>query len=157
MPALLKQLARAAGVLAGSAIIACDGSGLLAPPAGLSHAAATSSCGAADGATVALYLRDSEITGIPLSEPYLQVSVSASLDALRAGNSWRIGEHPDNWAAFRSSPESAEHASSGVVAITSAGPDTIDGNLTLTFPSGRQVRGGFQARRFASLSSFFCG
>ena len=157
MHILLKTFARVAAVFALLSLVACDDAGLLAPPAGLSHAVATSSCGAADGPAIALYLKGSEITGLPLSEPYLQVSVTGSLDALTAGRSWRIDEHHDNWAAFRSSTTDYEVAMSGVVAVTSAGADTIEGNLILSFPSGREIRGGFHARRMPTTSSFFCG
>jgi hypothetical protein len=147
----------AALVLAASGLAACEGSGVLPPPRGLPHAVAARSCGAADGPTVAIYLTNREVESLPVDAPFLQISVSGSIQQA-AGHSWRMdGHHHDNWAALQRNPSTRQMATSGFVIVFEVTADSVvKGDVLLEFADGTRIDGGFAAR-WIPVPNRFCG
>ena len=120
--------------------------GISAPPAGFTHAAATSACGPADGPAVAIYLTRDPVTSLPPTTPYVRVYVWQSVSAL-IGRPWLLaGSKSEGGAWFHSAANNYEFVTSGYMIARSVSSDnTIEGEVNITFPNAGRVRGGFRA------------
>jgi hypothetical protein len=124
---------------------ACTSQGILEPPAGLSHAAATQDCGPTDGPAVAIYLAPAPVESLEPPAPYVRISVWQPLERL-VGRSWVVGGgEPDGSAAFHPTAADFELATSGRVVNAVAPDNAVEGSVDLRFPSAGRVRGGFRA------------
>ena len=124
----------------------CNSQDVLAPPVGLSSAAATRSCGPADGPAVALYLASAPISSVEPAIPYIRVNLWKPADALVGTWSVSPASADGSAASFPALPGSIENAASGTVVVISVGGDsTITGNVDLQFPVTGHVRGNFSA------------
>lgn len=125
---------------------ACNSKDVLAPPVGLSSAAATRSCGPADGPAIALYLASAPISSVEPATPYIQLNLWKPVDALVGTWSVSPASADGSAASFPAPPGSSESATSGTVVVISVGRDsTITGTMDLQFPVTGQVRGSFSA------------
>ena len=122
---------------------ACD---VLGPAPTLSHAAATSGCGPADGPTLVVMFARDPIGSGPPSYPYASVQVwfPPAVSAL-GGHSWSVGPNADASASYVQLPGRSESADGGSISITSVdSTNTIEGTVNLRFPS-RTVAMPFRA------------
>jgi hypothetical protein len=126
--------------------MACGGSGISAPPAGFTHAFATRMCGPADGPAVAIYLTRDPVTSLEPATPYVRIYVWQSADAL-PGRTWMLaGNKSAGGAWFHSAATNYEIATGGYMIVSSVSSDnTIEGEVTITFPNAGRIRGGFRA------------
>ena len=100
--------------------VACAGADIASPPAGLSHAAATLSCGPTDGPATAIYLAHDPVEWLEPDYPYLRVAIWQPLAHL-SGGSWRVASGDTAAAAwYFSGPNEFEIASAGRVAVPPA-------------------------------------
>ena len=138
----LMRLGIAAGIAA--ATVGC--SDTFAPPEGLDFAAATRSCGPADGPAVVIYLASERIESLDPSAPFVRVYVDQSLETL-AGRSWLLAGVNANGAAwYYSSATEFEVATIGGMRVEKVEEDnTIVGLVDLIFPDAGRIRGEFRA------------
>ncbi|MHB1095268.1 MAG: hypothetical protein ACYC3F_03770 [Gemmatimonadaceae bacterium] len=138
-------------------VAGCNSDEALSPPAGLAHAAATRSCGPADGPAVAIYLApESIIATLEPATPYIRIDVWKGADALFG--TWSLSPTSAHGAAarFQVALGSIESATGGTVVVSAVGRDsTITGSVDLQFPSSGRVHGAFSARWIAR--TFLCG
>lgn len=137
-------------------VAGCTSEDVLAPPVGFTHAAATRSCGPADGPAVALYLAADAIDTLEPATPYVRIDVWKAADALVG--TWSLSPTSAHGVAarYQLSLGSIESATGGTVVVTAVGRDsTITGSVDLQFPSSGRVRGGFSARWISR--TFLCG
>jgi hypothetical protein len=142
MPVVRAMRFSVAAILA----VACASDGPLAPPHGFAHAAATLACGPADGPAVAIYLTPNAVTSLEPSGPFVRVYFPGSLNEV-VGKTWPLNGSNSEAAAWLSSTgPNAEVATSGYVILDSMGSDsTITGSVSLMFPKGGRIHGGFRA------------
>lgn len=144
-------------IVAATLVVAgCNSDDALSPPVGFAHAAATRSCGPADGPAVAIYLAPEAIATLEPATPYIRIDVWQAADALVG--TWSLSPTSANAAAarFQVSLGSIESATGGTVVVSAVGRDsTITGSVDLQFPSSGRVHGGFSARWISR--TFLCG
>jgi hypothetical protein len=126
--------------------MACGGSGISAPPVGFTYAAATRTCGPADGPAVAIYLTPDPVTSPEPATPYVRIYVWQSASAL-VGRAWLLaGSKSEGGAWFHSTASDYEFATGGYMIVSAVRPDnTIEGTVNITFPNAGRIRGGFRA------------
>lgn len=150
------RLAIAALALVLGAAAACGSDGLLPPPLGLAHAAASATCAPTDGPATSIYLSPQAITSLEPAGPHVRLHV------------WRaIGELPGTWSLAASRGEGGavrygaageiiDQAATGSVTVIAVGEDrSVVGTVDLVFASGERIHGGFTARWIQRL--FVCG
>lgn len=149
-----RHLIAASAVLAFT--LACQSDGTLLPPEGFSYAAATRTCGPADGPAIAIYLAPNPVGAMEPATPYVRVNVWQSVGDV-AGGSWDVGSGATDAAAARfTAPTDFEVATQGRVTVSAVGSDTtVRGTVDLTFPSIGRITGAFEAA-WISLSPL-CG
>jgi len=126
-----------------AALAACD---VFGPASSLSHAAAMTGCGPADGPTLVVTLAREAIGTAAPSYPYASVQVwePPAVSAL-AGHTWSVGPNADASAWYVSLPGRSQSAAGGSITITSVdSANTIEGAVSLRFPS-RMVATHFRA------------
>jgi hypothetical protein len=128
-------------------VAACsDGSEPTEPVSGLPHAAASNSCGPADGPAVVIYLASMPIESLQPVAPFLQIHIWRSITELDAGSVIRISESiSDANASFHGSGVEMKTANDGEVGVTSKSTTVIAGYVDLRFPDGPRFRGTFSA------------
>ncbi len=134
----------------------CNSDDPLSPPVGFAHAAATRSCGPADGPAVAIYLAPEAIATLEPATPYIRIDVWQAADALVG--TWSLSATSAHGAAsrFQVALGPIESATAGTVVVSAVGRDsTITGSVDLQFPSSGRVHGAFSARWIAR--TFLCG
>jgi hypothetical protein len=126
--------------------MACGGSGISAPPVGFTYAAATRTCGPADGPAVAIYLTPDPVTSLEPATPFVRMYVAESVNAL-AGRTWILaGSKSAGGAWFHSAASNYEIATGGYMIVSSVSTDnTIEGKVNISFPNAGRIRGGFRA------------
>ena len=131
--------------MAAALFLACTDNGISAPPAGFTHAAATRTCGPADGPAVAIYLSPNAIESLEPTTPFVRIYVAEAVNIL-AGRTWSLaGSGSEGGAWFNASFAPSEVATRGLMTVSSVGSDnTVEGSVDLTFPSGH-IHGGFHA------------
>ncbi len=137
-------------------VAGCNSDDALSPPVGFVHAAATRSCGPADGPAVAIYLAAEAIATLEPATPYVRIDVWKAADALVG--TWSLSPTSAHGAAARlqASHGSIESATGGTVVVSAVGGDsTITGSVDLQFPSSGRVHGAFSARWISR--TFLCG
>jgi ABC-type Fe3+-hydroxamate transport system substrate-binding protein len=137
-------------------VAGCNSDDALSPPVGFAHAAATRSCGPADGPAVAIYLAPAAIATLEPATPYIRIDVWKAADALVG--TWSLSATSAHGAAsrFQDSLGSIESATGGTVVVSAVGSDsTITGSVDLQFPSSGRVHGAFSARWISR--TFLCG
>jgi len=124
---------------------ACQSDGAQIPPDGLSHAAATRTCGPADGPAVAIYLAPSPVAVIEPAAPYVRVNIWQSVSDVEGGT-WDVASGADAAAWYSATSTDVEVATDGHVTVSAVGPDTtVRGTVDLTFPSAGRITGSFEA------------
>lgn len=146
------------GLCALSVATACGLDGIPGPPLGFDHAASAQACGPTDGPAVAIYLAGSPVESLDPSPPYLQVAVWQSLHDL-AERSWSVaGAEAQGGAWFYSTNDDFELATSGHVVVNAVRSDsTIEGSVTLRFPTAGRVTGSFRAPWRYREPDWYCG
>jgi hypothetical protein len=127
-------------------LVGCgDDSAPTEPVSGLPHAAASNSCGPADGAAVVIYLASMPIESLQPVAPFLQVHIWRSITELGAGSVIPISESiSDANAWFRGSGVERQ-ATGGEVGVTSRSATSLGGYVDLRFADGPRMRGTFTA------------
>jgi hypothetical protein len=128
------------------AVTACDSGATHAPPRGLPHAVATSTCAPNDALAIAIYLTAAPAETMEPSAPYLQITIWHSLDAMD-GRTWSLSPDSDDGAAsFRATPTGFETATRGSITVRSVSDENrVAGTVDVTFPSAGRIRGTFNA------------
>lgn len=124
----------------------CTADGLFEPPPGLAHAAASATCGPADGPAVVIYLSASELTSADPPRPYVLISVWRPLGHLEG--TWSLAASSTDGFAARhgASPEDVEGATHGSITVLDVrGDSSIVASVDITLESGARIRGGFTA------------
>jgi len=125
--------------------VACRSDGTPLQPEGLSHAAATRTCGPADGPAVAIYLAPSPVAVIEPAAPYVRVNIWQSVSDIEGGI-WDVASGADAAAWYGATSTDVEVATDGHVTVSAVGPDTtVRGTVDLTFPSAGRITGSFEA------------
>jgi hypothetical protein len=128
------------GVLAAG----CSSDTVVGPSGRFSHAAATSTCGPADGPAVAIYLTSAPVKSFEPSGVYIRIVVQRSLDEV--GGTWAISSNSEAGARYTRSSDNYEWAKSGLLIVKSVGSDkSIDGSVYLEFADAGHVEGEFHA------------
>jgi len=125
---------------------ACDSSGISAPRT-FEHSAVTRACGPADGPAVGLYLASAPVQLDDPPMPHVRIYLwDYSVQDLE-GRTLGVGESsPNGGAWYQTSANEFEIATTGVVRIEEVHPDnSVEGSVSIFFPSGRQVWSGFRA------------
>lgn len=145
-------------LIAAALVIGCAADKVTAPPNGYQYAAATFSCGPADGPAIRIYFSPTPTTTTQPSTPYLGVSVWQSVAAL-SGREWSLASgSADGFAWFQLTAANQEVATSGTLTVTSVSTDNqIEGTVDVTFPSAGHVRSAFKATWIPSPPGVLCG
>ena len=128
-------------------LAACTAERVPGPAADLRHAAATRTCGPADGPAVAIYLAPAAVASLEPPAPYVRIAVWQPPERL-AGRTWALdSRNPDGGAAwFHASASEFEIATGGRLTVTAVRPDgTIEGSADVIFPRAGRVRARFRA------------
>lgn len=133
----------------GFAVAGCDSSNTLGPPPDLEYAAATNTCGPLGESAVEIFLVPAPMQSLAPQTPYARMSVVQPLKNLE-GRTWQLaGPDAEGGAWYHPTANDIEIATWGVLTVTSVTADsTIEGNVHLVFPSGRNVSGEFRATWF---------
>lgn len=124
--------------------VACQSDGTQLPPEGFSHAAATRTCGPADGPAIAVYLAPNPVAALEPAAPYVRVNVWQSVGD--AAGSWEVGGGDDEAAAWYFTAPNEFEVATGRVTVSAVGSDTtVRGTVDLTFPSVGRITGSFEA------------
>jgi hypothetical protein len=125
---------------------ACASDGIFGSAGGLSYAAATRTCGPADGPGTAIYLSPAPVDSLPPPAPYVLVDIWQPLDRL-TDRTWVLGgSDADGGAAYYSSAGEYEVAEGGRVRVSSVASDgTLTGSTLLDFPRSGRLRSDFHA------------
>jgi hypothetical protein len=126
--------------------MACSSDRIVTPPRDFVFAAATRTCGPADGPAIAVYLATNPIGSLEPSTPYVRVFVPRPLDQL-SGHAFPIsGINAESAAWYYASATNPELATEGYILVSSVGADnTIEGSVDLQFSSAGHIKGGFRA------------
>lgn len=126
---------------------ACHENSPLEPLAALPHAAATPSCGPADGPATLIYLASSPVELLQPSVPFIQVFVPGRFTESTPREVFDVGEDFNEEASawFHRSGVELQSATRGVVGITAFRGNLLTGYVDLTFPDGVRMRGTFTA------------
>jgi hypothetical protein len=153
----MTNVSRALGALA--LLLGCTSENdlsLPAPPTGLPTAYAMRVCAPADGPAIRLYLASEPSEALPPPAPFVDVAVWQGVSSLGGKRlEWKGASSEGN--ARRCTAAGACEAATGVVLqFRPIGADTgVTGTMTLTFPDGSIVTGGFNAAWRSS--TMMCG
>jgi len=144
------------GLLACLLVVGCNDEEPIGPLSELPYAAATNSCGPADGPVVVIYFAAQPIQSLQPVAPFVQVHIPRSFAELNTGN-YPIGQSFANTNAwFHGSGVETKTATGGQVSITDVNPSGIAGHIDLVFPDGVSFRGTF-ASAWQPRQLQFCG
>ncbi|MGH7680286.1 MAG: hypothetical protein ACRENU_17585 [Gemmatimonadaceae bacterium] len=148
-----------------TAVMACSGENVLAPPLGFSHAVAKFDCGPVDQASVTIILsrtalRTDEFR--PPSPPYLQITIYEELRSLTGSWVFKHG-NPNGFAAMYRGTEvvgvsryPSYEVATGVVRVSRVLPDNrVQGSIHLFLPTYGELQGGFDAPWISTPSNVF--
>jgi len=143
----------AAGITFGS----CDSSGILGTSTAFEHSAVTPACGPADGPAVAIYLAAAPVQLPDPPMPHVRIYLWDYGVQDLEGRTLTVGENSANGGAwYHASANVYELASAGVVRIDEVHPDnSVEGSVSIVFPSGRRVLTGFRADFIGQV--YICG
>ena len=135
---------------------ACNDEEPIGPLSDLPYAAATNSCGPADGPVVLIYFAAQPIQSLQPVAPFVQVHIPRSFAELDIGD-YPIGQSFANANAwFHGSGVETKTATGGVVSITDVNPSGLAGQIDLDFPDGVRFRGTF-ASAWTPRQFLLCG
>ena len=131
-----------------TALAACSGDRVLAPPLGFSHAIARFSCGPTDGPVVQIILSRTPWPATPVQQerasPYVVINIY-ELASPQEG-SWAVGPNQSTGSAALYRGGVDYEMASGVVRVSRVAADNrAQGSVSLFVPSLGQLRGGFEA------------
>lgn len=142
----LRGAALAVAALLVAGIPGCEGDTLAAPPQGLEHSRASRTCGPADGAATAIYLAGAPVTALEPAAPYVRVDIWAGITQITQQDWSLTGAQAAGAASYFSSASTLEAATAGQLHIETVNADSsIEGSITLQFPTAGAVAGGFRA------------
>jgi hypothetical protein len=119
---------------------------LPAPPSGFPTAYATSDCAPADGPAVRLYLAAEPAEALPPPAPFVDLTIWQGLQSVAGKRFEWTGASSDGSARRCTAADACEQATGVLVRFRPLGTDSsVTGTLTLTFPGGSTVAGGFNA------------
>ena len=126
-------------------VLGCSSDGVIGPTGRFDHAAATSVCGPADGPAFAIYLAPDPITSLEPAGMFVRVYVSGTIDEIR-GAILPVSTHSNAAAWFHTNANDSEMATSGYLMVSSGSAGgTLEGSLSLQFPTAGRVHGAFHA------------
>jgi hypothetical protein len=127
-------------------LVACSSDNVSGPLGSFKYAAATFSCGPADGPAVTLYFAPNPVETVAPGAPFLRVFVPVSVDELTE-HWWPISYGKTEAAAWFHSTESTyELATTGYMIVNSVDSDkTIEGSIDLRFPDAGRFKSEFRA------------
>lgn len=128
-------------------VAACNENSPLEPLTALPHAAATQSCGPADGPATLIYLASTPVELLQPSVPFIQVFVPRRFTESTPGDVFVVGEDFNEEASawFHRSGVEMQSARRGEVGITALRGNQLTGYVDLVFPDGVRMRGSFTA------------
>lgn len=130
------------GVLAAG----CSSDTAVGPSGRFAYAAATATCGPADGPAIAIYFTSEPVTTLDPPGDYVRIYVSRTLDEIAAGKIWPIASNSDAAAWLHYANGDFENASVGYLEVASVSANkTVAGTVSLTFPDAGHVQRDFVA------------
>lgn len=128
-------------------VVSCDDDAPLEPLSALPYAAATPSCGPADGPATTIYLASTPVELPQPTVPFIQVFVPRRFTESFESDVFEIGEdfNEEANAWFHRSGVELKSATSGEVGITAFNGNELTGYVDLEFPDGVRMRGSFSA------------
>lgn len=127
-------------------VLACSSDGVIGLTGRFDHAAASFTCGPADGPALAIYLAPDPITSLEPSGVYVRVYVTGTVDQI-LGKTWPVSTNSDAAAWFRPDVNDYEVATSGYLFVGSGSAGgTLEGSVDLQFPSAGHLHGAFHAQ-----------
>lgn len=119
---------------------------LPSPPNGYPTAYATRDCGPADGPAVRLYLAAEPSEALPPPVPFIDVAIWQGVSAVADNRFEWSGVSSEGNARRCGAADACEAASQVRLQFRPLGADSsLAGTMTLTFPDGSTVAGGFNA------------
>ncbi|HEY0527240.1 MAG TPA: hypothetical protein VGD02_00310 [Gemmatimonadaceae bacterium] len=135
--------------------VACSSDTAVGPTGRFDHAAATTTCGPADGPAVAIYLTSEPVKSIEPSGVYVRIFIPGSVDQL-AGTSWPIAANSEAGARYTRTANNYEWAKSGLLIVKSVASDnSVSGSVYLDFPDAGHIQGEFHADWFPAVHPCF--
>jgi hypothetical protein len=126
-------------------LLGCSSDGVVGPSGRFDHAAATFSCGPADGPAFTIYLAPDPITLLQPAGVFVRVYVPGTI-AENSGTTLPISSHSNTGAWFHANPSDYEIATGGFLRIDSGSEgNTIEGEVDLRFPNAGHLHGAFRA------------
>lgn len=126
-------------------VLACSSDGVTGLAGRFDHAAATFTCGPADGPALAIYLAPDPITSLEPAGVFVRVYVPGTIDQIRAVT-WPISSNSDAAAWFHRNANNYEIATSGYLMVGSGSAGgTLEGSVDLQFPIAGHLHGAFHA------------
>lgn len=145
----MRVVPRAGGLVLGLALASCVSENELslpAPPAGYPIAYAAATCAPADGPAVRLFLAAEPTEALPPASPFVELAVWHGVASLSNREFEWAGSSSDGVARRCDVTGACEEATQVHLRFRPVGDDTtVTGTLTLTFPGGSTVGGGFSA------------
>jgi hypothetical protein len=131
--------------LTATLLLGCSSDGVVGPSGRFDHAAATFTCGPADGPAIAIYLASDPITPVVLSGVHVRLFVPGTIDEIR-GVRFPISSQSEVGAWFHHNASDSEVATSGYLMVGNGSEGVgVDGLVDLQFPTAGHVHGTFHA------------
>jgi len=136
-------------------VLGCSSDGVVGPSGRFDHAAATFTCGPADGPALAIYLAPDPITSLEPPGVFVRVYVPGTIDEIR-GAILPISSNSNAAAWFHPNANDYEIATNGYLMVGSGSAgNTLEGSVGLNFPSAGHIHGAFHAEWIPT--SVLCG
>jgi hypothetical protein len=131
--------------LTATLLLGCSSDGVVGPSGHFDHAAATFTCGPADGPAIAIYLAPDPITSLAPSGIHVRLFVPGTVDEIR-GRWLPISSRSEVSAWFHHNANDSEIATDGYLMVGSGSEGVgVDGLVDLQFPIAGRVHGTFHA------------